>query len=251
MNYLFFIPLGLAPSIIWLLFYLRKDVHPESNKMIVKIFFYGMLAAIIAAGIEIGISLTLTMLAPELPHIFPIAFFIVSHFIIIALVEELSKFLIVKEKAIKDPEFDEPMDAMLYMIITALGFAALENLLVLFPETNFPILKEALAISVFRFIGATFLHALSSGALGYFLALSIFEPKKRIKLISLGVTLATVLHGFFNIFIIGIEKSIINENQPLLIALIAALAILLIGLSFFVSFGFRKLKKLASVCKTT
>jgi len=210
-----------------------------------------MLAAIIAAGIEIGISLTLTMLAPELPHIFPIAFFIVSHFIIIALVEELSKFLIVKEKAIKDPEFDEPMDAMLYMIITALGFAALENLLVLFPETNFPILKEALAISVFRFIGATLLHALSSGALGYFLALSIFEPKKRIKLISLGVTLATVLHGFFNIFIIGIEKSIINENQPLLIALIAALAILLIGLSFFVSFGFRKLKKLASVCKTT
>jgi len=210
-----------------------------------------MLAAIIAAGIEIGISLVLIILAPELPYVFPIVFFIVSHFIIIALVEELSKFLIVKEKAIKNPEFDEPVDAMLYMIITALGFAALENLLVLFPGTNFPILKEALAISTFRFIGATFLHALSSGALGYFLALSIFEPKKRIKLILLGVTLAAVLHGFFNIFIIGIEKSIINENQPLLIASITALAILLTGLSFFVSLGFRKLKKISSICKTT
>ncbi len=45
MNYPIYIFFGLAPSFIWLLFFLRKDAHPESNPMILKIFFYGMLAA--------------------------------------------------------------------------------------------------------------------------------------------------------------------------------------------------------------
>ena len=56
MNYPIYIFFGLAPSVIWLLFYLRKDVHPESNKMILKIFLYGMIIAVIAAFVEISIS---------------------------------------------------------------------------------------------------------------------------------------------------------------------------------------------------
>jgi len=156
MTYLFYIILGFAPSIIWLLFYLRKDAHPESKRMVLKIFLYGMLSAVLAGLIEIEISAGLSFFGENLLQRFPFVFFLVSQFIIIALVEELSKFLIVKEKVISNPEFDEPVDTMLYMIITALGFAALENILVLFLGND----------------------ALCSGTLGYFLALSFFEPKK-------------------------------------------------------------------------
>jgi len=241
MNYLFYIIFGLTPSIIWLLFYLRKDAHPESNKMIIKIFFYGMLAAIIAAVVEIGIFSGLSLFGKNLTETFPILFFIFYHFIIIALVEEVAKYLVVKEKVINDPEFDEPIDAMLYMIIAALGFAALENLLVLFPGKEPFLFKQTVNISAFRFIGATFLHALCSGTLGYFLALSIFEPKRKIKLILTGIIIATILHGLFNISIIRIETSLVFS--------IATLIALLTGLALFVSFGFRKLKKIASVCK--
>lgn len=242
MNYLFYIIFGLAPSIIWLLFYLRKDTHPESNKMIIKIFFYGMLVAIIAAVIEIGIFFGLSLFGKNLTETFPILFFIFYHFIIIALVEEVAKYLVVKEKVLNDPEFDEPIDAMLYMIIAALGFAALENLLVLFSGKEPFLFKQTANISAFRFIGATFLHALCSGTLGYFLALSIFEPKRKIKLILTGIIIATILHGLFNISIIRIETNLVFS--------IATLIALLTGLALFVSFGFRKLKKIASVCKT-
>ena len=241
MIYPIYIFFALAPSIIWLLFYLRKDAHPESNKMILKIFFYGMLLAIIAAVIEIGIFSGLSWFNKNLAGNFPLLFFIFYQFVIIALVEEFFKYLVVKEKVINDPEFDEPIDVMLYMIIAALGFAALENLLVLFPGKEPFLFKQTAAISAFRFIGATFLHALSSGTLGYFLALSIFEPKRKIKLILTGIIIATILHGLFNISIIGIEKN--------LTITIAVLIVLLIGLAIFVSFGFRKLKKLASICK--
>lgn len=253
MAYLIYIFFGLAPSVIWLLFYLRKDAHPESNRMILKVFFYGMLGALIAATIEIALT---TMGVVKASFIS----FLLYHFIIIALVEEFSKYLVVKLKVINHPEFDEPVDVMLYMIIVALGFAALENILVLFsgksPFFLQEVFQKAIFISSARFIGATFLHALSSGVLGYFLALSFFETKKRLKLILAGLTLATFLHGFFNISIIGIERSLMAENGklsianfPLFISSLISVIIILGFLGFFVSFGFRKLKKIASICK--
>lgn len=249
MIYLILIIFGLAPSIIWLLFYLRKDAHPESNRMILKIFFYGMLAAVIAALIEIGISGALVIAGENWFKTFPFLFFALYHFLIIALVEEYSKYLIVREKVINNPEFDEPVDTILYMIIIALGFAALENILVLFSGKGPILFGEAIAVSSFRFIGATFLHALCSGTLGYFLALSFFEPKKRLKLIIKGIVIATLLHGFFNISIIGIGEGLTRQNSLLLTSSVISLAIILSGLGFFVSFGFRKLKKMASICK--
>jgi RsiW-degrading membrane proteinase PrsW (M82 family) len=42
---------------------------------------------------------------------------------------EIFKYLVVRFKVIKNPAFDEPTDIMLYMIIAALGFAAVENIL--------------------------------------------------------------------------------------------------------------------------
>lgn len=246
MIYIIFIIFGLAPSIIWLLFYLKKDAHPESKKMVLKIFFYGMLGAVIAAIIEIELSAGLVFLFGRQIEVFPIIFFIFYQFIVIALVEESSKFLIVKEKVVNDPEFDEPVDAMVYMIIAALGFAALENILVLFTGSTF---QEAVMISALRFLGATFLHALASGVVGYFLALSFFESKKRLGLIIKGLSIAAFLHGLFNISIIIIEKGVTTQNLVLFISSFIFLIILLASLALFVSYGFRKLKILKSICE--
>ncbi len=245
--YVFF---GLAPSIIWLLFFLRKDSHPESKRMILKIFFYGMFIAPAAALIEVGIF---RIISGSWTKDFPLLFFILYNFFGIALIEEFLKYSVIKQKVLNNPEFDEPLDTMLYMIIAALGFAALENVLVLFPilfpEGFFvgllePLtkesLEEAILISSFRFIGATFLHALCSGLVGFFLALSFFETKKRLRLIILGLGVATLLHALYNFSIIKTRENFYFVLVPIII---------LIGLAFFVSFGFRRLKKLKSVCK--
>jgi len=249
MIYFLLIPLGFLPSVIWLLFYLRKDAHPESKRMIVKIFFYGMLAAIIAAIIEVEISFVLGFFGSGFIKYLPFLFFLFYQFIIVALTEELSKFLIVKEKIINNPEFDEPVDLMIYMIVTALGFAALENILVLFSGQQPALLSDAIVVVSLRFLGATFLHALCSGILGYFLARSFLAPAKSSKIIIFGVLLACFLHGLFNLSIIEIEKGLNSGNSFLLFGAIAFLVFLLICLAFFVSFGFKKLKEAASVCE--
>jgi len=246
MSYHFYILFGLAPSVIWLLFYLRKDAHPESNSMVIKIFFYGMLAAIPAVFLEKGIfEITAYPLFSNL--LSPLLIIILNTFIGVALIEEVLKYLVVKGKVLKSAEFDEPVDALLYMMIAALGFAALENILILIPLGNqgftgegflFP-LEAVFSISVFRFLGATFLHALCSGTVGFFLAKSFFETKNRVKLLSTGLGIACLLHGLYNFSIMEIE-GILKFLIPIII---------LIGLAFFVALGFRKLKKMKSVCK--
>ncbi len=232
MNYPVAIFFGLAPSFIWLLFYLRKDSHPESNKMVIKIFICGMAIALVAAFAELGIA---SFLEKELT----LLGWILYNLLGIAFVEELLKYLVVRRKILGDSAFDEPVDAIVYMIITALGFAALENILILTSlKEAFPFFNTIMT-STIRFVGATFLHALASGTLGFFLALSLFHSKKRIQLIISGIAVATVLHAVYNLTIIKTAENISWALVPL---------VLLVSMAVFVSYGFKKVKKLKSIC---
>lgn len=220
---------GFLPSIVWLFFYLRKDSHPESNRMILKIFFFGILVAFFAIVLEKIFQKT-TGLKPDS---------IIVIFLGGALIEEYLKYLVVRVGVFSNPELDEPPDLLIYMIISALGFAALENILVL--SNYHPILTpgQALGIMGWRFVSATFLHALCSGILGYFLALSLFHIKKRKTFFFLGLVVVTTLHGLYNWSIMkieGLEKFILP-------------VVILIILAWFVSFSFKKLKRLKGICR--
>lgn len=214
--------------------------------MVIKVFFYGMVFAVLAAIVEIAISELLNMtLGIKKSEEYPFLILILYNFIGIAFVEEFTKYFVVKKMVIKSSEFDEPVDAQLYMIISALGFAALENILILLPvnETLFfsQAFKDTLTISSLRFISTTFLHALCSGTLGYFLAMAIFFPKKRKRLLLAGLSIASFLHGLYNFSII---KMFETENLNFIIIPVITLA----GLAVFVLYGFKKLNKVKSVC---
>ena len=236
--FLIFIFFGLAPSIIWLFFYLRKDSHPESNRMIIKVFFYGMISALAAAFVEIGIFNIFAAIGALQIEKYQFLFFLFYNFIGIAAVEEFLKYFVVRQSVLGNSELDEPTDVMLYMIIAALGFAALENIFILFPRENF-FLIDTITVSALRFIGATFLHALCSGTVGYFLAKSI-ELRKNGRLLALGLMIASFLHGLYNLSIIEVE------NNSLFVILTIAI---ITGFALFVSYGFRKLKTIKSTCK--
>ncbi len=225
---------GLVPSFIWLLFFLKKDKLPESKRMILRTFFYGMLATIPTALIELGFFEALNVF-----HIPSLFFSILYAFVGIGFTEEILKYLVVKKTVLGHHEFDEPVDAMIYMIVSALGFAALENLLILLPMyADFQFFDVAL-VSVFRFVGATFLHALASGLIGYYLAFSLCQAENKLKLMAKGIVIATLLHGLYDFSIMKIDGSS-NFILPIII---------LIGLIIFVTIGFRKVRALKSVCK--
>ncbi|MEA3452740.1 MAG: PrsW family glutamic-type intramembrane protease [Patescibacteria group bacterium] len=225
--------LGLIPSAIWLLFYLRKDKRPEPNEMVIKIFVYGMAVTLPAALIEwrfIEVLKNLNLSSAVTTAIY----FLVG----VAFVEELAKYLIIKFRVLRDHEFDEPVDAMIYMIIVGLGFAALENILILSLLREPYLLEKTIYALSGRFIGATFLHALCSANIGFFLALSLLKTKKRLLLLSLGLFISTILHGLFNI---GIKMEGWYGT--------AMVITILVGLFILVLYQFKKVKKLLSVCR--
>ena len=233
--YVFF---GVLPALVWLSYYLRKDVHPEPRLMIFKIFLWGSFITLPVFLVQLGFSTLLTGI--RLPT------FIISLLywsVVIALTEEFFKYLVVRRKIFNSRDLDEPLDIMLYMIIAALGFAALENILYLFsPADNLSfnqVLNNTLIISFIRFIGATFLHTLASGTLGYFLALSFYDTKNRIWLFLAGLSIATISHGLYN-FSIMTFKGTLQFAIPVII---------LVGLAIFVIWAFNRVKKMKSVGK--
>lgn len=252
LTYSIYIFFGVLPSFLWLKYYLRKDIHPEPRLMILKTFFYGILATIPAIFIERIIFNYLGgyNLSYFLTTIFTI-------FIGVALVEEFLKFLVVKTTVFKNREFDEPVDAMIYMIIASLGFAAGENILILVSNGlqsssselimlgGTVVFSEILQISILRFLGATFLHALAGAVFGYFIGLSFLRKregqtvKQRYQenslLLIIGLCFAVLLHGFYNFSIINIGDSF-QILTPFILLLISAI---------FVSLGFNHLKRMA------
>jgi RsiW-degrading membrane proteinase PrsW (M82 family) len=219
------IVLGVLPSIIWLLFYLREDVHPEPKFQVIKIFLYGMLIAFPTAFLEREIFAIIeqTSLSYFLREILNI-------FLGVALIEELLKYLVVREAVLRNPEFDEPVDAIFYMIIAALGFAAIENILIFLQLKSF-LLGRTLSILGLRFLGATLLHALCSGAIGFWLGLSFLKKgKKKIPFPFFGIGMVVFLHGLYNF-------SIMKGGWGFLVPVI-----ILSTLALFVSLGFKKLK---------
>lgn len=250
MVFLLYLILGIAPSIIWLLFFLREDVHPEPKRMVIFIFLLGMLVTPIIGFFEcLPMGFTekgeLKCLAKSIfLENFPLPWNLLLYFfLVVALIEEVSKYLVVRLKILKDPEFDEPIDSMLYMIIAALGFAAIENILNLFSLKELLIEKVSVIIT-FRFIGPTFLHALSSGTIGYFLARSFFEPKRKTRLLIFGFALAIALHGLFNFFIMMVDEKLMAEEMGFTL-----ITLILIFLAVFIILSFQNLKRLASICK--
>jgi RsiW-degrading membrane proteinase PrsW (M82 family) len=234
MNVVFSIILAPLPSIVWLAFYLRKDKHPEPNRMVIKIFLLGVLMVPVA-----GIFEQLFFVGSEKMPIYNRMSLIIIGF---ALIEEILKYLVIRFWVLKNSDFDEPVDAMIYMIIAALGFAAAENI---YLASQLNLLVSPLEFTITRFLGATFLHALASAIIGYFLAASLLIVSKIRKILVIGgILTATVLHSIFNYIIILNSQEIING-----IGRDLYLLILLVGMALIVSVMFKKINKYRSICK--
>ncbi len=216
----FAILLGLLPSFAWLFFFLKEDIHPEPKKVIAVVFIAGIFSTFFALGLQFALRSILNSAQINNYSIF--AFFGFGF------IEEALKFsaayLIIRKKVC----FDEPIDAMIYMITAALGFAMLENIAVL---SNVKALSDAFSVITLRFVGATLLHALSSAIVGYYWAKSLLKIGNWKLEIFQGLAIATLLHATFNYFIL-ISKEIII--YPTIFLIIAAL---------FVFWDFEKIKK--------
>src|SRR3989338_9800172 len=224
------IALGLTPSLVWLYFFSKKDCHPEPKNLVAQTFLMGIIISPLAVLLQLGFTQLGSMATGFSPAEIQNTS---SFFLWAAVVEEIIKLYAIRMLIMRSPEFDEPIDAMIYMITAGLGFAAMENILVMFrvfPDGT----QVTLATWALRFTGATLLHALSSGLLGYFLAMSWFFQDHRKKLVVIGFIMATIFHFTFNTFLSAFDNR--------LTGLIYSTSLLVI-MAFLVSVLFDKIKE--------
>lgn len=212
---------GFAPALIWLWFWLKEDPHPEPKRAIFFTFFAGALAVPIALLLEESASKAAISLGLAKKGSIG-----VSMLIVWAAIEEYLKYFAAKQIALKRKNFDEPVDALIYMITAALGFAAFENTLFLFKVFQGHGLLLGFITGNLRFLGATVLHTVASGTLGASIGFGFFHKEHLRRNIFGGFILAVLLHVFFNLFIIKSSGSQILQTFALI--WVAAVAIIFI-----------------------
>ncbi len=181
---------GMLPAILWLEFWLREARHHEPRRLIVGTFLLGMFSVIIAGVLERSVT-----------YVF-IEFTTISFFLW-ALIEELVKFAVAYAVGIRSRFCDDPIDPSLYLITSALGFAAAENMLFLHDALVDGGIGRGLASIVDRFVGASLLHVITACIVGISIGFSFWKSAhaKRIA-IYIGLFIAVLLHTAFNRFII-------------------------------------------------
>ena len=192
---------SVIPNFVWLYFYLKQDPHPEPPPFLLIAFFLGVFSTMVALGAGLGLlSLIESMFDVAKPVIQNSLWFM---FLGVAFVEELAKFLMAFFLLRRNLIFDEPIDAIIYSIVIALGFAFVENIIYLVSVFNqfSGDLSQVVYFVSLRFIGANFLHTLTSGLVGYFWAIGIVRRKNPQKLL-FGLFLATLIHGLFNLSVV-------------------------------------------------
>ena len=216
-----YIVLTFVPPVLWLMFYLRQDRHPEPKLLLFMTFIGGIVSVALAIAGECAfVQLIDGGSCQDGVNYAKQNVFVI--FLGIAFIEEYIKYLVVKLLVVRRKDFDEPVDSMIYMMTAALGFAAAENALFIFPVFQQSILM-GLEITTNRFLGANLLHALSSAIVGFFLARAWFSPHRH-HFIALGVIIASLLHALFN-YLILIHDGL-SEGTLYLFLLLSMMAII-------------------------
>jgi len=186
MNLLLF---AIAPVFITVIYiYIKDKYEKEPKRLLLSSFLFGAVVSIIITTI---LYYTIDLFLP-LNDNFSIIQQFIKAFVVVALVEEFSKYIIVRYYAQPKPEFNEPFDGIVYAVMVSMGFAATENILY--------VLEGGLSTAIIRSFTAVPAHATFGILMGYYMGKAKFSKNKTILNIS-GLLLATLFHGAYDFFL--------------------------------------------------
>lgn len=186
MNFFALLAIACAPGVSIALYIYLKDKHErEPLGLLIRAFGFGMLSTLLT----LLISAPINLLVPIEEH--NLSSQALHAFVIVALVEELSKFVFVRGVFYADPNFNEPFDGIVYSVMVSMGFATFENVLY--------VVDGGWEVAILRMFTAVPAHATFAILMGFYLGKAKFEHRREYyALHALGI--ATLFHGAYDYF---------------------------------------------------
>ena len=180
-------------SVAWLVFIRRFDrAHPEPVWLIAVTFVLGGLATVPAGIGEVFLANLTPWLDPRVVTFggqlfaLPLAFLVFT--VVVGFCEEGAKML-GAAFAVRSREFDEPIDGVVYGIVSSLGFAAAENV------RYFTMTRLSAPIVIARCFMSVPAHMFFGAIWGYALGARLVDKRPRVVLF---FVLAAASHGLFD-----------------------------------------------------
>lgn len=181
--------IALAPVAIIILYVYIKDKYEKESKRILAITF--ALGAIVSIVITTILYKIYDDFLPALNH-FSVWQQFIKAFFVVALIEEFSKYVIVRYYNQPRRSFNEPFDGIIYAVMVSMGFAAVENL--------FYVIDGGIEVALLRAFTAIPAHATFGVLMGYYMGKAKFSNHK-FRLNLTGLFLAVLFHGAYDFFL--------------------------------------------------
>ena len=126
---LLYVLAAVLPAVILMVYVYRHDkVEREPVGLLLSLLLRGVLAALCAIVLEIIGQLILDRLVTPGTFLHTV----LEAFVVVAAVEEGTKYFFLKRRTWDDPNFNYRFDAIVYAVFVSLGFAAFENIQYIF-----------------------------------------------------------------------------------------------------------------------
>ncbi|MCR5154145.1 MAG: PrsW family intramembrane metalloprotease [Lachnospiraceae bacterium] len=188
---LLLIAIALVPSVFLLVKVYKEDrLEAEPVKLLVQLVLLGTLSTIPAVLLESLGEKVLIQNDIQEPY-----YSLVRNFLIIAVSEEVSKYILLKLRTWKDKNFNCTFDGVVYAVFVSLGFAMFENILYVFNYGfSTGIIRNITAIPGHAcfgvFMGINYGIAKREYSAGKILASKFYKI--------LGLSVAVIMHGMYD-----------------------------------------------------
>ncbi|WP_439152870.1 PrsW family intramembrane metalloprotease [Winogradskyella sp.] len=180
---------AVAPILAILIYiYIQDKYEKEPAGLLLLSFLFGAIVSIIIVSIIYVFTGHFIPITNE----FSLWQQFIQAFIVVALSEEFSKYVIVKYFAQTRKAFNEPFDGIIYAVMVSMGFACTENILY--------VLQGGYEVAIMRAFTAVPAHATFGILMGYFMGKAKFS-NNRFKLNIAGLFLAVLFHGAYDFFL--------------------------------------------------
>lgn len=181
--------LAIAPVFSIILYIYFQDKYDKEPKRLLGISF--ILGAVVSILMVFVLYLFTGRFIP-LTDKFSIWQQFIQAFVVVALAEEFSKYVIVKYYAQPQKAFNEPYDGIMYAVMVSMGFACTENILY--------VINGGYQVALLRALTAVPAHAVFGIIMGFYMGKSKFSNRSVLFNLT-GLFLAVLFHGAYDFFL--------------------------------------------------